>query len=176
MTQKLPPAIKKVRGTDRPDKRPADAPELDVGEPPMPRDLTEREIEVWRLRVADLKMMGVLTPADGLALKQLVCTEVQVDKLKAMVVGSEVKTVISTQKEPVDRVNVLYDKWLAERAELRRLWTLFGLDPLARTAVHTVNPAPRSKTAAAGAKTDGNQGAKPQQPKAGSPAASYFQH
>lgn len=176
MPAKLPPAVKKARGTDRPDKRPADAPELDVGEPPMPKDLTEREREVWCMRVADLKMMGVLTPADGLALKQLVCTEVQVDKLKSLVVGAEVKTVISTQKEQVDRVNVLYDKWLAERAELRRLWTLFGLDPLARTAVHTVNQAPRSKTAAGAKNNDGNPGAKPQPPATGNAAASYFKH
>ncbi len=140
----------------------------------MPRDLTELEQLVWKSRVVDLKMMGVLTPADGLALKQLVITEVQCDRLRARVVGHETTTVMSTQKEQVDRVNVLYDKWLAERAELRRLWTLFGLDPLARTAVHTVNTAPRAKTAA-GAKTDGNAGAK-SQPPGTSPAASYFQH
>ncbi len=149
MPSKLPTAVKKSRGTDRPDRRNRDEPVIDVGAPEMPADLTEPEQQLWRRYVAELRLMGVLTPADRVSLKQLVRTELQVDRLWSMVVGQETVSITSTQKQAVDRVNVLYDKLLAERSLLERLWKSFGLDPVARTAVHTVAIAPKAKAASA---------------------------
>lgn len=167
--QKLPSAIKEQRGTSRPDRGRENEPRLDVEEPPLPADLTEREKEVWAGMVDDLKRMGVLTRADGVSLKQLVVTSVECDRLRAMISGAETTSVTSTQKEVVDRVHPLYMTYISVRKELRALWTCFGLDPLARTSVHTVQKLAKGK-----AKNDG--GDSPEVPAKPQGAARYFQH
>jgi phage terminase small subunit len=173
--QKLPTAVRKQRGTHRPDRANATEPQLDPGEPPMPADLDEREKVRWHEIVTSLKMMGVLTPADGIALKELVCCSVEVDRLRAKITGAETQAVLSTQKEMVDRVHPLYATWLGARRELRALWTAFGLDPLARTAVHTVQPAPRAGTAPGASSSDnGNKDSSAPAARV-APAGRYFQ-
>ena len=165
MTKKLPTAIHEMKGTDRSDQNRANEPRPPTGEPAMPPDLIAEEQEAWRYAVGILLPLGVLTVSDGLALESLACCIVEVRKLRQQLGGAETVSVTSTQKETVDRLNPLYPMYQQSRKELRALWSCFGLDPLSRTSVHTVQTA-RGKI----------NGDTPAQPAESKPAAAYFKH
>lgn len=109
----------------------------------MPEDFDEAEQKAWERCVEILKPLGVLTVADGFSLEQLVVSIIECADLKKVVRASPTQAVTTTQKETVDRMHPLYPAWNQARDRLIRLWSVFGLDPLARTSLHTVRAAPR---------------------------------
>lgn len=133
-----PSHLKVVQGTDRKDRKNKDEPQPDKIAPRCPDHLSTEEKVEWGKQVAELQLMGVLTRADGLALEQLVVMIVEVRELTETIRGSRTQAVTSTQKEVVYRLHPLYPMLQQSRKELRQLWACFGLDPSARTKVHTV--------------------------------------
>jgi P27 family predicted phage terminase small subunit len=138
MSKKLPTAVHEAAGTARSDRQSADEPRPDLGAPTMPVDFDEEEAKCWNSCVGILHDMGVLTVADGIALEQLVICILECRDLKQQVKSKPTVNVTSTQKEVVERANPLYAEWNRARDRLARLWSVFGLDPLARTSLHTV--------------------------------------
>lgn len=111
----------------------------------MPAYFDKDEKKCWRQIVDILLPMGVLTEADGAALEQLVICMLECRYLKEQVRTQSLVKVTSTVGETCDRVNPLYPQWNAARDRLMRLWSVFGLDPLARTSLHTVKATPHSE-------------------------------
>jgi P27 family predicted phage terminase small subunit len=165
MSRKLPTAIHEQKGTARSDRQKPDEPKPPVGVPVMPAHLNDEEKVAWHYCVEILEPMGVLTRADGLALEQLATAIVEVRYLHEQLRVNKTQAVLSTQKEVVDRLNPLYPMYQQSRKELRSLWSAFGLDPLSRTNVHTVQG--RSS------KADGSGQGKQAPAK---PASAYFSH
>lgn len=144
MSKKLPTAVHEAAGTARADRQHDDEPQPDLGVPALPLLFDEDEIAVWDRCVDILQPLGVLTVADGLALEQLVTSIIECRDLKAKVKAAPTSSVTSTQKEQVDKVHVLYPMWNQARDRLIRLWSVFGLDPTARTSLHTIRPTKKS--------------------------------
>jgi P27 family predicted phage terminase small subunit len=133
-----PSHLKAVQGTDRRDRKNDREPQPEKGAPPVPAHLTPEELIEWGRCCERLQKLGVLTEADGLALEQLCVLIVEVRRLTKIVRDNETQKVTTTQKEQVDRAHPLWQQLQQSRKELRALWTCFGLDPSARTRVHTV--------------------------------------
>ena len=112
----------------------------------MPAYFDAEERKCWRQIVDILLPMGVLTEADGAALEQLVICMLECRDLKQQVRSSMTIKVTSGVGETVDRVHPLYLQWNQARDRLQRLWSVFGLDPLARTSLHTVKVIHPEKT------------------------------
>jgi len=154
-----PSHLKAVQGTDRRDRRNENEPQPPKGAPPLPAHLDAEESLEWGRCCERLEKMGVLTEADGLALEQLVVMIVEVRALTTLVKAERTQRVTTTQKEQIDKPHPLWPQLQASRQHLYRCWQAFGMDPSARTRVHTVrapsgNPAAKAPPRAANAYLD----------------------
>lgn len=170
MSHKKPTAVHERDGTLRPDRANAEEPRPEPGVPMMPHYFRAAEKAAWDRAVSMLLPLGVLTASDGFPLEQLSLRLVECEELYIKIRDQRTIAVTTTQKEQVDRAHPLYNQWNQATRELRSLWEGFGMDPVARTRVHTVKP-PSAGTAPA-------DGPKPTGPSAASrrTAGSFFQH
>lgn len=134
-----PSHLKAVQGTTRKDRENKREPQPPKGAPPLPAHLDPEEILEWGRCCERLEKMGVLTEADGIALEQLVVMIVEVRDLTKLVKAERTQRVTTTQKEQVDKPHPLWPQLQQSRQHLHRCWQAFGMDPSARTRVHTVN-------------------------------------
>lgn len=145
MSNPKPTVLKEVEGTARADRVKKDEPKPDTGIPSCPDYLSEAEKAEFQSIAKVLLKMGVLTVADGLALENLAVLTCEVRDLTVLLREGRTTSVVSTQKETVDRLHPLYPMLQQSRREQRALWACFGLDPAARTKVHTVPLPPNGK-------------------------------
>lgn len=140
-----PSHLHAVQGTARKDRKNPNEPQLEPGSPPCPEDLTTDQKVLWGRYCQELGLMGVLTRADAFALRDLVAKTDEVYKLRKILdAEGYLITVTTTQKEQVKKAHPAVEMLHRAETELRLQQTRFGLDPSARTKVHTVAP-PRGK-------------------------------
>lgn len=134
-----PSHLHAVQGTARNDRTNHLEPKLEPGTPPCPEDLTTEEKVLWGRLCQELGLMGVLTRADAFALRDLVCKMQEVYTLRELVrTQGHLVQAMSMHKEPVTKANPAVEMLHRAETELRLQQTRFGLDPSARTKVHTV--------------------------------------
>lgn len=134
-----PTAILKKRGSWRADVNP-DEPQVEPGEPPQPKWLSQGGKKAWTELVPLLLGAGVLTPADGHALARYCELRVRWESLNAHITqhgetyasGDDVKS-----WPQVRHLATVTD-------QLLRLEQSFGLTPSARSRVNTTTTQKKS--------------------------------
>lgn len=144
MTAAKPSHLKAVQGTERADRKNDREPKPDVGDPVCPDDLSTDGKVMWGALCVDLRRMGVLTVVDGHALRMLVEKTLEVRAMRRKIdLDGYFVVVTTTQKEQVMKPHPLLDPLHRAETELRLQQQRFGMDPSARTKVHTVAPPPK---------------------------------
>jgi len=133
---RIPSALKALRGTLQPCRSNPDEPKPPVGVPPAPEHLDDVERRRYEVIGADLVRDAILTLQDGDALAQLARAVVHVERLvaKVRIVGEFEVVEGSTRLTAEAKALAAAEDWLA-KCNAR-----FGRDPQARASVKRTGP------------------------------------
>lgn len=121
--KEIPPGLKVVRGTDRPDREAADAPEFDLIEefPKPPQHLNPDGVEMWWNIGRQLVAARVLQVVDLYALEHLCATWQMIRK----------------------KIKAEMEVTAAENTALKSLFSEFGMTPASRKKVASGDAKPK---------------------------------
>jgi len=147
---KVPTAIKRLRGTDRADRRAANEAQPARGLPAAPDFLGAAAKKIWKRRGPGLAALGVLTEIDAHAFGRLCEAWARYEKMLALIrqLDAEVNDLGEFAKYPSGVIQIHAAAIARDRAaeECYRLEQQFGLTPAARARINVESSAPKVNT------------------------------
>lgn len=139
----LPTAVKIARGTFQPCRANQDEPKIIPQRPPDPEGLDPEERMVYDRWADILLTIGVLSAADGAALRDLACADVRVTRARA---EAKKHGMVQVDEKGTTKPSGYARELDAARADFSRLCACFGVTPSDRTKVKASPPKKTEKT------------------------------